>query len=304
MKKILSAALATLLLFAPIGGYAADIKPVIVSSGKLRPVTTGETVPLANGGTGATTQSGAANAVLPTQTGHSGEFLTTNGTAASWAAGGGGGSSITSKDEGSTLTTATTSLDCVGAGIVCTNSTGAVTLTVTGGGAALTLITETVTSGTAASVSFSSIPATYRDLIVVVRGRGTTAATTTQLKMQFNGDTAANYDYQYVAGIGAGASAVSAVAQTSFPLGDLVAASATAGHASGASTEIYDYRGTTFQKVAMSSTAAKWSNTVNNSESILIGGFWRSTAAINAVLIFPTAGAFVDGTVVSIYGRM
>jgi hypothetical protein len=43
---------------------------------------------VANGGTGTTTQAGAANAVLPSQTGQSGNFLTTDGTNVSWAAAG------------------------------------------------------------------------------------------------------------------------------------------------------------------------------------------------------------------------
>jgi hypothetical protein len=42
-------------------------------------------LPVANGGTGATTQAGAANAVLPSQSGNSGEYLTTDGTDVSWA---------------------------------------------------------------------------------------------------------------------------------------------------------------------------------------------------------------------------
>lgn len=62
------------------------------------------TLPVANGGTGATTQSGAANNVLPTQTGQSGKFLTTNGTNVSWATvSGGGGGSVTSITAGNGL---------------------------------------------------------------------------------------------------------------------------------------------------------------------------------------------------------
>ena len=41
-------------------------------------------LPVANGGTGSSTQAGAANAVLPTQTGNSGKYLTTDGSNASW----------------------------------------------------------------------------------------------------------------------------------------------------------------------------------------------------------------------------
>jgi hypothetical protein len=42
------------------------------------------TLPLANGGTGQTSASTAINALVPTQTGNSAKFLTTNGTAVSW----------------------------------------------------------------------------------------------------------------------------------------------------------------------------------------------------------------------------
>src|SRR5262245_1620891 len=47
--------------------------------------------------------------------------------------GGGGGSAITAKDEGTTLTTALTSLDFVGSGVTATSSAGAVTVTIPGG---------------------------------------------------------------------------------------------------------------------------------------------------------------------------
>ncbi len=44
------------------------------------------TLPIANGGTGQTTAATAINALLPAQTGNTGKYLTTNGTAASWGA--------------------------------------------------------------------------------------------------------------------------------------------------------------------------------------------------------------------------
>lgn len=55
------------------------------------PVTTSGTITLAgtlavaNGGTGASTQDGAANAILPSQSTNSGKYLTTDGTNVSWA---------------------------------------------------------------------------------------------------------------------------------------------------------------------------------------------------------------------------
>ncbi len=49
------------------------------------------TLSIGNGGTGQTTANAALNALLPSQTGNSGKFLTTNGTSSSWATVSGGG---------------------------------------------------------------------------------------------------------------------------------------------------------------------------------------------------------------------
>src|SRR5271165_5568187 len=45
----------------------------------------GSPLPISNGGTGATTATGAIDNLLPSQTSNSGKFLTTNGTNVSWA---------------------------------------------------------------------------------------------------------------------------------------------------------------------------------------------------------------------------
>jgi hypothetical protein len=63
----------------------------VTSSGTL---TLGGTLALGSGGTGATTQAGAANAVLPSQSGQTGKVLATDGTNVSWTAVAGG--SVTS----------------------------------------------------------------------------------------------------------------------------------------------------------------------------------------------------------------
>ena len=55
----------------------------VTSSGT---ITLTGTLSIANGGTGQTTASAAINALLPTQTGNSGKFLTTDGSTTNWAA--------------------------------------------------------------------------------------------------------------------------------------------------------------------------------------------------------------------------
>ena len=57
----------------------------ITSSGTLVITYSGIALPIANGGTNATTAIAGFNNLAPVQTGNSGKFLTTNGTDTSWA---------------------------------------------------------------------------------------------------------------------------------------------------------------------------------------------------------------------------
>lgn len=71
------------------------------------------TLPIANGGTGQTTAATAINALLPTQSGNTGKYLTTDGSVASWATVAGGSSNvqtITSVTGATTITPGTTAV--------------------------------------------------------------------------------------------------------------------------------------------------------------------------------------------------
>lgn len=57
----------------------------VTISGTNQSVSLAAPLPVTSGGTGATTQSAAANAVLPSQTSNNGKYLTTDGANASWA---------------------------------------------------------------------------------------------------------------------------------------------------------------------------------------------------------------------------
>jgi len=63
------------------------------------------------------------------------------------------------------------------------------------------IATTTLASGTA-SVTFSAIPSTYTDLVLVYNG---TIATANNIVLQFNSDTAANYSATYIYGDGTSA---------------------------------------------------------------------------------------------------
>ena len=82
------------------GTLTAGSTPTVLTDGAGKILSAAlNTVNLGQGGTGATTQAAALNNLLPSQGGHSGQFLKTDGANASWAVGAGGGSgTVTSVD--------------------------------------------------------------------------------------------------------------------------------------------------------------------------------------------------------------
>ena len=115
------------------------------------------TLPIANGGTGQTTATAATNALLPSQTGNSGKYLTTNGTDTSWATVSGGGGSVTSVASG--------------AGMNFTTITGTGTVTM---GTPGTLTTSTTNS---ASGTTHTHAVTFPNTITSVNGTSSGAVT-------------------------------------------------------------------------------------------------------------------------------
>jgi hypothetical protein len=67
-----------------------------------------------------------------------------------------------------------------------------------------TLISSTTLSTTAASITFSAIPATYTDLVIIASARTNRAATQDIWKIIVNADTTANYSRTALRGLGSG----------------------------------------------------------------------------------------------------
>jgi len=166
-----------------------------------------------------------------------------------------------------------------------------------------TLIAEQIVAGSvAASITFSSIPQTYRHLKLRVVARGDTAAASIIMNAQFNGDTAANYDCGNVGATNTGVSATAAVAQTAIIAGYLSAASAPSNVPGVVEAWIYDYARTVFEKVYHALGVQKLSTAVGGISERYWSGWWRSTAAITQIVLTPSAGNFVIGSVFSLYG--
>jgi len=164
------------------------------------------------------------------------------------------------------------------------------------------VIAEYVCIGGETSVPFSNIPQTFRDLELVVEGRCTNAANDTEIRIQMNGDTGANYDFEKAFFLASTTSYVSQQTQTSASLGQLPAASTTAGFNGGFTTRLFSYAKAVFYK-GFSTVAAQREASAVNTRSMIASGQWRNTTAITSLTVFPNGGAgFAAGTVLTLYG--
>lgn len=151
-----------------------------------------------------------------------------------------------------------------------------------------------ITLGSAASsVTFSNIPNTYRDLILIVEG---TATGNANINLQFNGDTNANYSWIAMSGDGSAGSSFGQSGITNAPatrFGYFVT-----GNRSNSIIQIMDYSATDKHKVFLSR-----SNNVTSGTDAQAAR-WANTAAIYSIrLIFQSGSlSIASGSTFSLYG--
>ena len=156
---------------------------------------------------------------------------------------------------------------------------------------------QTVTLGSnAASISFSSIPSTYKHL--QIRGNlnntGTDAALVT-----FNSDTGSNYARHRIAGNGSTTNAAGQASQTNFYINSLMGFFATASVFSPVILDVLDYKETTKYKTARSLTGSE-DNSVGGVE--MDSGLWQNTAAISTITFTAASGNWLAGSTLALYG--
>ena len=157
------------------------------------------------------------------------------------------------------------------------------------------IATNTLTS-TATSVTFSSIPSIYTDLILVVNGALTSGAQ--DIWLQVNGDTSTNYSRTNLYGTGTVAGSTQLSNQTKYGQDDSAALDA---QLSNYSTIVHfmNYSNTTTYK-----TYIKRANNGASGRGVDASvGLWRSTAAMNSILIYNSGGTnYAVGSTFSLYG--
>lgn len=155
-------------------------------------------------------------------------------------------------------------------------------------------IATTTLGSNAADYTFSSIPGTYTDLIVVCSNLKNTTANT--LCLRFNSDTGTNYSWTT---IGAGPSSTASQRTTNDSRGVAIG-----GYIEGLSSsnpgvyigQVLNYSNSTTYKTCL----GRGNNAAQDVEGI--AGLWRSTSAITSITVRPSGGNMITGTVLSLYG--
>jgi hypothetical protein len=158
------------------------------------------------------------------------------------------------------------------------------------------------TTGSQATVDFTSIPAIYESLVVVWQGKDTTAGNSvSNVRLKINNDgTSGNYTVTGESGStnGTGFTANDAASAAGGVVGNLTNTGTTSQIGCGR-VLIPSYAGTTFFKGVKS----EWGN-FSTTTNVQVGDSyfsWKSAAAINQ-LTFSCGTAFVDDSVFTLYG--
>jgi hypothetical protein len=155
---------------------------------------------------------------------------------------------------------------------------------------------DKVTVGTATnSITFTSIPSTYTDLIIVANVIGFSTGGNI-FGMRFNGDTANNYSGTAVIGTGSAAQSSRYSTIGAAPIGGQNNGTGT-GQAT-VTASIQNYSNTTTFKTVLS----RFSSSTQQAEADV--ALWRSTAAINSVEVYVFGGGTTmsTGSTFSLYG--
>jgi hypothetical protein len=150
-------------------------------------------------------------------------------------------------------------------------------------------IATAVGTGSNTTLSFTSIPATYTDLILVINGSLNTGNNT---RMRFNNNSGSNYSMTVLTGDGSSASSYRDGSQTAFSY---------PGYYDTAMSmnviQVMNYSNTTTNKTFIQRN----SKTSNQAQAAV--GLWTQTAAINQIDFYTASGGtWTTSTNATLYG--
>lgn len=172
----------------------------------------------------------------------------------------------------------------------------------TSGVVAMVKIGEALGSGGSGDLTLSSLPATYRALYFEIMGRSSNASLNTVLSLLINGDSGANYDSQRSDVQATTHTGAEAFGQTSMALGYMPGSTATANVAGSARGELPHHGETVFNKMVHWQAHIKYGTASSNLINTIGSGQWRNTAAITSLTLRLTAGNWITGSKLTVWG--
>jgi hypothetical protein len=167
--------------------------------------------------------------------------------------------------------------------------------------ATYTLISSNVLTASAASVTFSSIPATYTDLVIRWSSRSDT--TQPDVFIRYNSDSATNYSRLEMYASGSTVYNGVVANQTSqYQTGSNSQSTSTSDTFSNGEVYIPNYTSTTSKPIGRFNVAE--SNSTGAFETFVVAGahLYRNSSAISSIVISPASNNFVSGSSFYLYG--
>ena len=153
-------------------------------------------------------------------------------------------------------------------------------------------ISSSLLTGTASSVTFSSIPSNYTDLVLSCSM--SSSSSVPDLWVRFNGDTGTNYSLNYMFATGGGSLATGRQTSQAQIQGGSIG---TTTNTSSFFLDINSYSNTSVNKTVFGRNSV-----VPDNVYWVFTGVWRSTAVINSIAIINNGSTFTTNSVFTLYG--
>lgn len=162
------------------------------------------------------------------------------------------------------------------------------------------IATVAVGSGGSSTITFNSIPSTYKHLQIRAVARTNRSAVQDALKIRFNSDSGSNYVHHYLLGDGSSASAGANTGSTGIFVDGITGDSSGSNAWGGAVIDVLDYSNANKYK-----TLRSLSGREDNTQGAiwLESGLWQNSSAISTVTIIPNGGTlFYQYSSFALYG--
>jgi hypothetical protein len=159
-----------------------------------------------------------------------------------------------------------------------------------------TLISSNTLSSSAASVTFSSIPGTYTDLVLKISGKVASGGASENILLEYNGSAGTDYSATYLQGTGSATFSGRNSSTSSIRLYNAISS------LEWNNAEIYIPSYLASQNKPVSAFTVTEQNLATDCYIVADAGLWRSTNAITSIKISSAGANFVSGSSFYLYG--